>query len=104
MRVSVAIEEKRKNVVLQRVRVVILPEEASARLLDRRITIRGSVPISFKEKLDAEKFKAVIDLEGIATGQSVHHLIPRVEIPEEYRDIFRIKTTTPAKIRARRTG
>jgi YbbR domain-containing protein len=104
VRVSVVIEEKRKNVVLQQVRVGILPEEASARLLDRQITIRGSVPISFKGKLDAGKFRAVIDLEGIATGQSVHHLIPRVEIPEEYRKIFRIKTTAPAKIRARRTS
>ena len=104
VRISVVIEEKRKNVVLQQVLVEILPEEASARILDRQVTIQGSVPISFKGKLDAEKFKAVIDLEGIATGQSLHSLIPRVEIPEEYREIFRVRTTAPAKIRARRTG
>ena len=104
VRVSVVIEEKRKNVVLRRVSVDIVPEEASGQLLDRRVTIRGSVPISFKGRIDAKKFKAFIDLEGIATGQSVHRLIPRVEIPEEYREIFRIKTTAPAEIRARRTG
>ena len=104
VRVSIVIEEKRKNVVLRRVRVEVVPEEATSRLLDTRVTLRGTVPRSFEGTLDAELFTAVIDVGELTAGQTVHELIPQVDIPEDYRTVFRVSSTAPEKIRVRRTG
>jgi YbbR domain-containing protein len=104
VRTIVVIEEKRKAVEIAGVDVEVLPEGVSSRLLDRRVRLSGTVPISYTEALDPALFTATVDLTDLPSGTTVHELVPEVKIPKEYLKIFRLTGSSPEKIRVRRTG
>lgn len=100
----IVIDEKRKEVQIRGVTVEVLPEGVPSRLVDRRVSLKGTVPVSYTESLDPALFKVTIDLTDVAPGTTVHELVPQVQIPEEYLDVFRLTEVGPEKVRVKRTS
>ena len=100
----IVIEEERKDVQIRGVAVEVLPEGVSSRLVDRRVSLKGTVPVSYSESLDPALFKVTVDLTDVTPGTTVHELVPQVQIPEEYLDVFRLTEVGPEKVRVRRTS
>ncbi len=100
----IVIEEERKDVRIRGVLIEVLPDGVLSGLVDRRVNLKGTVPVSYKESLDAALFKVTVDLTEVAPGTTVHELIPQVHIPDEYLDVFRLLEVAPEKVRVRRTS
>ena len=100
----ITIEEERKEVEIRGVAIEVLPEGVSSRLVDRRVNLKGTVAVSYTEALDSALFKVTIDLTDVAPGATVHEVVPKVQIPEEYLDVFRLTAVDPEKVRVRRTS
>ena len=54
----IVIEEKRKEVQIRGVTVEVLPEGVSSRLVDRRVSLKGTVPVSYTESLDPRSLQS----------------------------------------------
>ena len=102
--ILIVIEEERKDVQIQGVSIEVLPEGVPSRLVDRRVNLKGTVPVSYTESLDPALFKVTVDLTDVTPGTTVHELIPQVHIPDEYLEVFRLTEVGPEKVRVRRTS
>ena len=100
----IVIEEERKDVQIRGVSIEVLPDGVPSRLVDRRVNLKGTVPVSYTESLDPALFKVTVDLTEVAPGTTVNELIPQVHIPDEYVEVFRLTEVDPEKIRVRRTS
>ena len=100
----IVIEEERKDVQIRGVSIEVLPEGVPSRLVDRRVNLTGTVPVSYTESLDPALFRVTVDLTDVTPGTTVHELIPQVHIPDEYLDVFRLTEVGPEKVRVRRTS
>ncbi len=100
--VVVVIEEKRKDIAVRGIAVEVLPEGVLSRLRDRRVTLKGTVPVSYAETLDSGLFKVTVDVTDVEAGTTVHALVPEVLIPDEYLEVFRLIELSPEKVRVRR--
>ncbi len=98
------IEEKRRAVRVSGVPVQVVPPEASFRLFDETIELRGTVPVSYSGNLDADRFGAVVNIEGLPVGSEPHQVTPQLSIPQEYADVFRLEGLKPQRVRVRKTG
>lgn len=101
--VSVQIEEKRRDVRVQKVAVTAVPEGVPARLGTTTVDLIGSVPVSWSGELDASLFQVQVDLSQAEPSSNYSEFNPQVTIPPEYANIFRLARTRPEKIKARRT-
>ncbi len=102
--VIVVIEEERRDVLVRGVPVTVLPEEHPSRLHNRRVTLKGTVPVSYTEKLDPALFKVTVDITGVSADPTVKELVPQVGIPDEYLEVFRLIEVRPQKVRIRRSS
>ena len=100
--VIVVIEEERRDVLVRGVPVAVLPEGHSSRLHDRRVNLKGTVPVSYTEELDPALFKVTVDITGVSASPTVQELVPQVGIPDEYLEVFRLIEVRPQKVRIRR--
>ena len=102
VKVIVVIEEERKNVVIRGVPITIFPEGVSSRLRDTKVTLKGTVPVSYDKRLDSALFSVSIDIQNVTPGTKEYKLLPKVKIPDEYLEVFRLTGITPEKVVVRR--
>ncbi len=102
--VIAVIEEKRRQVRVPGVAVQILPAEADVRLFDKTIELRGTVPASYEGTLEASKFEVVVDTGPLPPQEDAQQVQPRVSVPKEYLQIFRLEGSRPQLIRVRKAG
>ncbi len=100
---KLTIEEKRRRFRIRGVKVAIDPPSADVRLFTSRLQLNGTVPLSFNQTLEAGRFQAVVNVTDLAAASSPSHLIPQVLIPDEYQDLFRLDSTSPATVQVQRT-
>lgn len=100
---KLTLEEKRRGFRIRGVQVSIEPPSADVRLLTTSLQLNGTVPLSFEQTLEAGLFRAVVNVTDLEVASSPSHLVPQVLVPDEYRDLFRLESTSPATVRVQRT-
>lgn len=101
--VIVSIEEKRRTVRIANVKVTTEPAEFTTRIYDKKVTLEGTIPISFSGEIEAELFTAFVDMSEFEVQREPVEVEPRILIPEEYLGVFRISEVVPPQVRVRRT-
>lgn len=100
----VTIEEKRREVRLRRVPLEVAPGHPAASFSPRSIEVLGSVPVSYQGRVDGSGFRAVVKTEALPPGPTPYELVPEIVVPEEYREVFRVKSISPPLVKVTRTG
>lgn len=100
--VIVDIQEKRKEVRLGEVAVSCIPDNTQAHLYTRSVKVIGTVPISFRGKIDPSNFRAVVDLSELKPQRTPYEVPVEVVVPKEYKDLFRVKAAEPSQVKVRR--
>lgn len=102
--VIAVIEEKRRPVKIPGVKVRVLPQDADVRLMDQTVELRGTVPVSFDETLDSAKFEAVVDAGPLPASAEAQEVKPKIVIPTEFADVFRLESQKPEAVRVRKAS
>lgn len=100
--IVITIEEERREVQVRRVPIQLVPENAEATLMTRRVEIMGTVPVSFTGELTTEDFQASVNVEALEPRQESYDVVPQITIVDQYAGIFRIQSVIPERIKVRR--
>ncbi len=100
--IVITIEEERREVQVRRIPIELVPEDAEATLMTRRVEIIGTVPISFTGELRTQDFQASVNVQALEPRQESYELIPQITIVDQYAGIFRIESVIPERIKVRR--
>ena len=101
--VLVTINEKRREVRLRGVPLVVAPEGSPFRPTTRTVSITGSVPVSFRVGLAPDMFRAVVNTGELDPEARTAEVVPEIVPPEELEGIFQLDSIQPQVVSVRRT-
>lgn len=99
--VSFQIREKRRTFEVRYIPLQVNGAPGKYRLRPNRVRATVSVPLSFDQKLTAEHFVALLNVEGLAVRRKEHKVVPQVQLREQHDLDVTIVAVAPETVRVR---
>lgn len=98
VRVKIEIREKRKEILVKNVPIVVRPENTSVRIVPKKLDVSVSVPVSFNKPIEPESLRATIDLKEWTPKNAPRNAVPIVEVNDVASGDIKILSFSPTEV------